>query len=272
MYSYVHLEGVGSDGVDGPPQALDGSVVAGGVGAMDTLADMAAAVVDMAARVLAAAGAAGAAPAAAAGAAALGAPAVGAQGAAPVAEGAGVTEQRIRRTVPDLPRGNLTVAVLKSRLQMHGGAMFVKDDKTRHKSPNEHIFNKGAIKRDELLDAWRRFMDKPGDQGGFDPARRLSDEDLVVRKAAPGSRGGTRRGAQRGAAATVPTAHLPEHVEPLRFHAAGLYLDRWKQWIVPGEIARAEAQASRDAADVMDTLTSVLDALLGWRETFAFRL
>ena len=27
MYSYVHLEGVGSDGVDGPPQALDGSVV-----------------------------------------------------------------------------------------------------------------------------------------------------------------------------------------------------------------------------------------------------
>jgi hypothetical protein len=37
-------------------------------------------------------------------------------------------------------------------------------------------------------------------------------------------------------------------------------------------MARAEAQASRDAADVMDTLTSVLDALLGWRETFAFRL
>ena len=51
---------------------------------------------------------------------------------------------------------------------MHGGAMFVKDDKTRHKAPNEHIFNKGAIKRAELLDAWRRFMDKPGDQGGFD--------------------------------------------------------------------------------------------------------
>jgi hypothetical protein len=76
-----------------------------------------------------------------------------------------VTEQRIRRTVPDLPRGDLTVAVLKSRLQMHGGAMFVKDDKTRHKAPNEHIFNKGAIKRDELLDAWRRFMDKPGDHG-----------------------------------------------------------------------------------------------------------
>ena len=49
---------MGSDGVDGPPQALDGSVVAGGVGAMDTLADIAAAVVDMAARVLAAAGAA----------------------------------------------------------------------------------------------------------------------------------------------------------------------------------------------------------------------
>ena len=53
---------------------------------------------------------------------------------------------------------------------------------------------------------------------------------------------------------------------------AGLYLDRWQLWIVPGEMARAEAQASRDAADVMDTLTSVLDALLGWRETFAFRL
>ena len=96
-----------------------------------------------------------------------------------------MTEQRIRRTVPDLPRGILTVAVLKSQLQMYGGAMFVLDDKTRHKAPNEHIFNKGAIKRDELLDAWRRFMDKPGDQGGFDPARRLSDEDLVVRKAAP---------------------------------------------------------------------------------------
>ena len=56
----LDLEGVGSDGDDGPPQALDGSVVAGGVGAMDTLADIAAAVVDMAARVLAAAGAAGA--------------------------------------------------------------------------------------------------------------------------------------------------------------------------------------------------------------------
>ena len=55
---------------------------------MDTLADMAAAVVDAAARVLAAAGA----------------PAVGAQG--PVAEGAGDTEQRISRTVPGLPRGN----------------------------------------------------------------------------------------------------------------------------------------------------------------------
>ena len=93
----LDLEGVGSDGVDGPPQALDGSVVAGGVGAMDTLADMAAAVFDMAARVLAPAGAAPAAAAGAAGAAALGAPAVGAQGAAPVAERAGVTEQRIRQ-------------------------------------------------------------------------------------------------------------------------------------------------------------------------------
>ena len=90
----------------------------------------------------------------------------------------------------------------------------------------------------------------------------LSDEDLVVRKAAPGSRAGTRRGARRGAAATVPTAHPPEHVELLRFHAAGLYLDSWKQWIVPGEMARAEAQASRAAAGVIDTLTTVLDALL----------
>ena len=159
----LDLEGVASDGDDGLPQALAGSVVAGGLGAMDTLA-------------------------------------VGAQGAAPVAEGAGVTEQRIRQAVPGLPVGNLTVAVLKSQLQMYGGAMFVLDDKTRHKAPNEHIFNKGAIKRDELLDAWRRFMDKPGDQ-------RLSDEDLVVRKAAPGSRGGTRRVAQRGVAATVPIAH-----------------------------------------------------------------
>ena len=44
----LDLQGVGSDGVDGPPQALDGSVVAGGVGAMDTLADIAAAVFDMA--------------------------------------------------------------------------------------------------------------------------------------------------------------------------------------------------------------------------------
>ena len=43
MYASVNLEGVGSDGVDGPPQALDGSDVAGGVGAMDTLADIAAA-------------------------------------------------------------------------------------------------------------------------------------------------------------------------------------------------------------------------------------
>jgi len=31
---------------------------------------------------------------------------------------------------------------------------------------------------------------------------------------------------------------------------------------VPGEMACIEAQSSRDAADVMDTLTSVLDALL----------
>ncbi len=57
---------------------------------------------------------------------------MGAQVAAPVTERAGDTKQRIRRTVPDLPLGNLTVAVLKSRLQMHGGAMFVLDDKTRH--------------------------------------------------------------------------------------------------------------------------------------------
>ncbi len=96
--------------------------------------------------------------------------------------------------MPGLPRGNLTVAVLKSRLQMYGGAMFVLDIKTRYKAPNEHIFNKGAIKRAELLDAWHRFMDTPDDQGGFDPARMLSDEDLVVRKAAPGSRAGTRAG------------------------------------------------------------------------------
>jgi hypothetical protein len=95
------------------------------------------------------------------GAAAIGAPTVGAQDTAPVAEGAGVTEHRIRRTVPGLQGGILTVAVLKSQLQMYGGAMFVLDDKTRHKAPNEHIFNKGVIKRDELLDAWRRFMDKP---------------------------------------------------------------------------------------------------------------
>jgi hypothetical protein len=52
MYASVDLKGVGSDGDDGPLQALDGSVVAGGVGAMHTLADIAAAVVDMAARLL----------------------------------------------------------------------------------------------------------------------------------------------------------------------------------------------------------------------------
>jgi hypothetical protein len=142
---------------------------------MDILADMAAAVVGAAARVLAAAGA----------------PAVGVQAADPVAEGAGDTEQRIRLTVPGLPRGNLTVAVLKSRLQMYGGVMFVLDDKTRYKQTNEYIFNKGAIKRDELLDTWRWFMATPGDQGGFNQAWMLSDEDLVVRKATLGSRART---------------------------------------------------------------------------------
>ena len=81
----------------------------------------------------------------------------------------------------------------------------------------------------------------------------LIDEDLVVRKAAPESGAGTRRGAQRCAAATVPTSHLPEHVEPLRFQ---------QRWIVPGEMAHVEAQASRAAASVIDTLTMVLDALL----------
>ena len=44
--------------------------------------------------------------------------------------------------------------------------------------------------------------------------------------------------------------------------AAGLYLDRWQLWIVPGEMARGEAQAPRAAAGVTDTLTTVLDALL----------
>jgi hypothetical protein len=245
----LDLEGEASDGEDGPPQALAGSVVENGVGAMDTLAHIAAAVVDAASRVLAAAVA----------------PAVGAQGAAPVAEGAGDIEQRIRRTVPGLLRGNLTMAVLKSQLQMYGGASFVLDDNTRYKAPNAHIFNKGAIKRAELLDAWRRFMDTPDDRGGFDPDWMLSDDDLVVRKAAPGSCAGTRReaaGTRRGAAATGPTAHLPQHVDPLCFHAAGLYLDRWKRWIAPGEMARAEAQSSGAAAGVMDTLTAVLDALL----------
>ena len=43
------------NGEDGPPQALAVSVVAGGVGAMDTLVAMAAAWGDAAARVLAAA-------------------------------------------------------------------------------------------------------------------------------------------------------------------------------------------------------------------------
>ncbi len=44
--------------------------------------------------------------------------------------------------------------------------------------------------------------------------------------------------------------------------AAGLYLDVWHLWIVPGGMACAEAQASRAAAGVTDTLTTVLDALL----------
>jgi len=99
--------------------------------------------------------------------------------------------------VPGLPRGNLTVAVLKSRLQIYGGAMFVFDIKTRYKAPNEHIFNKGAIKRAELLDAWHRFMDTSGDQGGFDPARMLSDEDLV---GAQGCAGVARRDTPRSSA------------------------------------------------------------------------
>ena len=57
------------------------------------------------------------------------------------------------------------------KIQSSRGAMFVKDDKTRHKAPNEHIFNKGAIKRAELLDAWRRFMDKPGVRPGTEAER-----------------------------------------------------------------------------------------------------
>ena len=115
------------------------------------------------------------------------------------------------------------MAVLKSRLQMYGGAMFVLDIKTRYKAPNEHIFNKGAIKRAELLDAWHRFMDTPGDQGGFDPARMLSDEDLVVRKAAPGSRAGTRAGplTRDAARGDARLGHFRARVHRLRQSLAG---------------------------------------------------
>jgi hypothetical protein len=162
----LDLEGVSINGEDRQPQALAcGSVVSGGVGAMDMLADMAVAVVCTTARVIVAAGA----------------PTVVAQAAAPVT---------------GLTCGNLTVAVLKSWLQMYCGVKFVLDDKIRYKTT----------------------MATPGDQGGFDPARMLIDEDLVVRKAAQGSRVGTRRGAAgtlHSAAATVPTTHLQEHVEPL---------------------------------------------------------
>ena len=81
----------------------------------------------------------------------------------------------------------------------------------------------------------------------------------MVRKASPGSRGGTRRGAQRGAAATVPTAHLPEHVEPLRFHAAGLYLDRWP---VNGGLCPGKWHAQRHRRRGLRPASTVLDALL----------
>ena len=257
----LDLEGVGSDGDDGPPQALDGSVVAGGVGAMDTLADIAAAVVDMAARVLAAAGAAGAAPAAAAGAAALGAPAVGAQGAAPVAEGAGVTEQRIRRTVPDLPRGNLTVAVLKSRLQMHGmeaqGLHVLREMRCGNSGSSTALSSsacpaartrRGLAHHKVLIAQPPCLVEAPLITGlVHEPAPRIEQlvpldcalvEDVLIGRLVPGL--------------VVLHEHRP---------AAGLYLDRWQRWIVPGEMARAEAQASRAAAGVIDTLTTVLDAL-----------
>ena len=46
----LDLEDVSIDGEDGPYQPLAGSVVAGGVGAMDTLADMTSALVGLVAR------------------------------------------------------------------------------------------------------------------------------------------------------------------------------------------------------------------------------
>ena len=261
MYASVDLEGVGSDGVDGPPQALDGSVVAGGVGAMDTLADMAAAVVDMAACVLAPAGAAPAAAAGAAGAAALGAPAVGAQGAAPVAERAGVTEQRIRQAVPGLPVGNLTVAVLKPRLQMHGmeaqGLHVLREMRCGNSGSSTALSSsacpaartrRGLAHHKVLIAQPPCRVEAPLITGlVHEPAPRIEQlvpldcalvEDVLIGRLVPGL--------------VVLHEHRP---------AAGLYLDRWQLWIVPGEMARAEAQASRAAAGVIDTLTTVLDAL-----------
>ena len=214
----LDLEGVGSDGDDGPPQALDGSVVAGGVCAMDTLA-------------------------------------VGAQGAAPVAEGAGVTEQRIRRTVPDLPRGNLTVAVLKSRLQMHGmeaqGLHVLREMRCGNSGSSTALSSSAcpAARTRRGLAHHKVLIAQPLITGlVHEPAPRIEQlgpldcalvEDVLIGRLVPGL--------------VVLHEHRP---------AAGLYLDRWQLWIVPGEMARAEAQASRAAAGVIDTLTTVLDALL----------
>ena len=55
-------------------------------------------------------------------------PEVVTQATSPVAEGAGDTKQHIRLTVPGLPCGNLTVSVLKYRLQMYDGVVFDDDD------------------------------------------------------------------------------------------------------------------------------------------------
>jgi len=211
MDASLDLEDVGRDGEDGPPGALAGGGDSGGSGGLLAAATW------LYASVVGGGGHVGA-PGSAGGAAAAGTAAGGA-----VAAG-GAAEQRIRSSVPNLPRGHLTVAVLKDQLQLYGGAMCVDDAKARYRPPNQHLFNKSAIKRHELLAAWVRFLDTPGDQGGFDPARTLSEEERVP------TRGGPRASARpRGGGVAPPAARadFPPHMEPLRFNAADLQLERW---------------------------------------------
>ena len=173
-----------------------------------------------------------------------------------------MTEQRIRRTVPDLPRGNLTVAVLKSRLQMHGmeaqGLHVLREMRCGNSGSSTALSysacpaartRRGLAHHKVLIAQPPCRVEAPLITGlVHEPAPRIEQlvpldcalvEDVLIGRLVPGL--------------VVLHEHRP---------AAGLYLDRWQLWIVPGEMARAEAQASRAAAGVIDTLTTVLDALL----------